>query len=337
MRLSTIIPCYNSAATIRRCLDSVYALPLQDSEFEVIVVNDGSTDETGEIVVEYGASRANLTLIRHIVNRNLGAARNTGLAVAKGNCIAFVDSDDEVGYGLVSALRILEEKELDMVAMRVEKVKEDGTRTEDLTLPYLPDEVFTGVKLQEEHPFWCSAVWGYIYSRSFIDSVNYPFAEGVFYEDSDYICSHLKYAKRISYSDESGYRVFSNPTAITRSFSASHAFGYAYLGFRMLTLYEGLEDKASSFAKTILEGGSYNLWSAFCRVPCLRSALDVIHFYNLLDSHVNRKWVLRYRQPVQYWTFWTRFCLKHRMAATSVAACVISFGGKELAKHFIHC
>lgn len=84
MRLSLIIPCYNSAATIRRCLNSVYALPLQESEFEVIVVNDGSTDETGRLVEEFGTAHPNLTQIRHLVNRNLGAARNTGLAVAKG-------------------------------------------------------------------------------------------------------------------------------------------------------------------------------------------------------------------------------------------------------------
>ena len=336
MRLSLIIPCYNSAATIRQCLDSVYALPLPESEFEVIVVNDGSSDETEEIVEEYVTRHANLTLIRHLVNRNLGAARNTGLTAVKGNVIAFVDSDDEVGPGLVSALKMMEEKGLDMVAMRVEKVKENGTVNEALSLPYSQDAVFSGIRLQEEHPFWCSAVWGYLYSRFFIESVTYPFAEGVYYEDTDFVVSHLKYAERMSYSDECGYRVFSNPTAITRSFSVEHVFGYAYLGFRMLSIYEGLEDKVGRFSETILEGGSYNLWRAFGRVPCLSSTLDVRHFYNLLDSHVNRVLFSRYSQPAQYWTIWTRFCIKHRMTATSVAGCFISFGGKGLVKHFFH-
>lgn len=63
----------------------------------MIVVNDASKDETGEIVEEYGKAHENLTQIRHLVNRNIGAARNTGMAAARGKYFAFVDSDDEVG------------------------------------------------------------------------------------------------------------------------------------------------------------------------------------------------------------------------------------------------
>ena len=168
------------------------------------MVNDGSTDETGRLVEEYGTAHPNLTLIRHLVNRNLGAARNTGLAVAKGDCIAFVDSDDEVGPGLVSALRMMEEKGLDMVAMRVEKVKEDGTIAEELTLSYSTDEVFSGVKLQEDHPYWGVQAWRYLYSLTFLEGVNYPFVEGVYYEDSDFVCNHLYRAERMAYCDDWG-------------------------------------------------------------------------------------------------------------------------------------
>ena len=208
MRLSIIIPCFNSAATIRRCLDSVYALPLSELEFEVIVVNDGSTDETGEIVREYATHHANLTLFRHLVNRNLGAARNTGLAMAKGDCIAFVDSDDEVGPGMVSALKMLGEKGLDMVAMRVEKVSEDGTVTEELTLPYSPEEVFSGVRLQEEKAYWGAQAWRYLYSKALLEEVGYPFVEGVFYEDSDFVYAHFYRAKKMAYCDDCGYRFY---------------------------------------------------------------------------------------------------------------------------------
>ena len=329
MRLSFIIPCFNSAATIRRCLDSVYALHLTESEFEVIVVNDGSTDETGKLVEEYGTAHMNLTLIRHLVNRNLGAARNTGLAAAKGDCIAFVDSDDEVGPGLVSALKMMEEKGLDMVAMRVEKVKEDGTVAEELSLPYSNEEVFSGVRLQEERPYWCCAVWGYIYLRAFIDSVNYPFAEGVDYEDSDFVCKHFYRAGRVAYCDDRGYRFyFCNPASITHKSSSKHVFGYAYLGVRMLAFYEELKDKSSVFAKTILEGGSYNIMKSFRRLLRLDSASEVRLFYNMLDSYVDRKSLKGYRKPACCWTFWTRFCLKHRLIASSFLECVISFGGR---------
>ena len=120
----------------------------------MIVVNDASTDETGEIVEEYAKEHENLTQIRHLVNRNLGAARNTGMAEAKGKYITFVDSDDEVRPGMVEALKRMEEDDLDMVAMRVERVAVNGEIRSILTLPYASDEVFEGTRLMTEHPYW---------------------------------------------------------------------------------------------------------------------------------------------------------------------------------------
>ena len=283
----------------------------------MIVVNDGSTDETGKLVEEYGTAHMNLTLIRHLVNRNLGAARNTGLAAAKGDCIAFVDSGDEVRPGMVSALRMMEEKGLDMVAMRVEKVKEDGTVADSLSLPYSQNEVFSGIRLQEEHPFWCSAVWGYVYSRVFLGKVSLPFVEGVYYEDSDFICNHLYQVERMAYCDEGAYQFyFKNTSSITHTISPRHVFSYAYLGARMLAFYESMEEKSSLFAKSILEGGSFNLMKSFRRLLRLRATSEVRQFYNLLDSQVDRLSLCKYRTPVCFWTFWTRFCLRHRLIAT---------------------
>ena len=303
----------------------------------MIVVNDGSTDDTGKLVEEYGTAHTNLTLIRHLVNRNLGAARNTGLAAAKGDCIAFVDSDDEVAPGMVCALKMMEEKGLDMVAMRVEKVKEDGKVAEELSLPYSNEEVFSGVRLQEERPYWCPAVLGYIFSRAFINSVNYPFVEGVYYEDSDFVCKHFYRAEKMAYCDDRGYRFyFCNPASITHTSSPKHVFGYAYLGVRMHAFYEELKDKPSVFAKTILEGGSYNIMKSFRWLPRLGSASNVRAFFNMLDSHIDRRALLKYRQTAYCWTFWTRFALKHRMIATSVSGCIAYLGGKGMMKRLHH-
>ena len=233
---------------------------------------------------------------------------------------------------MVNALKRMVEKGLDMVAMRVEKVKEDGTIAKELTLPYGPEEVLPGVRLQEEHPFWCSAVWGYIYSRAFIESVNYPFTEGVFYEDSDFVCSCLKRAEKVSYSDECAYRAFSNPSGITSTFSTEAVFCYAYLGVRMLALYEGLDNRATVFAYSILEGGSFNLWKAFKQLLRLGSKSDVRAFYNQLDSRVDRKALKKYRKPANCWTWWTRFGVRHRSGMTILAGAIIGMGIPGLRK-----
>jgi len=84
---SVIIPTFNEAEFIKECLDSIYALYTDDYSFEVITVDNGSTDSTTEIVKKYPAK-----LIK-IPNINVGAVRNRGAAIAKGKILAFVDGD----------------------------------------------------------------------------------------------------------------------------------------------------------------------------------------------------------------------------------------------------
>ena len=87
-RVSVIVPCYNDAISVRRCLNSVCSQTLKP--FEVIVVNDGSTDESGQIV----QSHAGVTKYLEQENQGSGAARNAGIAAATGDYIAFLDADD---------------------------------------------------------------------------------------------------------------------------------------------------------------------------------------------------------------------------------------------------
>ena len=87
-RASVIVPCYNDAVSVRRCLDSVGCQTLKP--FEVIVVNDGSTDESAQIVQAHGG----VTKYLEQDNQGAGAARNAGIAAATGDYIAFLDADD---------------------------------------------------------------------------------------------------------------------------------------------------------------------------------------------------------------------------------------------------
>lgn len=95
MLLTFIIPLYNCEKYIVRCLNSIYSCGLEDSDFEVVVVNDGSEDEGAEIVSEFARTKNNLTLL-NFNNRGTATARNEGLKVAKSEWIWFVDADDEI-------------------------------------------------------------------------------------------------------------------------------------------------------------------------------------------------------------------------------------------------
>lgn len=112
--VSVIIPCYNSSATIERALNSVVAQHYKN--VEVIVVDDGSADvdKTESVVNDFGDER--IIFVKHIVNKNGAATRNSGIKQSKGEYIAFLDSDDEWQPTHLSyALQIISNGNIDLV------------------------------------------------------------------------------------------------------------------------------------------------------------------------------------------------------------------------------
>ena len=93
MEYSIIIPAYNIEKYITRTLDSILSQNLPSDDFEVIIINDGSTDNTGLIVAEYEEKHNNITLIT-IDNSGPSVARNLAIDKAKGRYIMFIDADD---------------------------------------------------------------------------------------------------------------------------------------------------------------------------------------------------------------------------------------------------
>jgi glycosyltransferase involved in cell wall biosynthesis len=328
--ISFIIPAYNAVATIWRCLDSIYSLPLVEDEFEVIVIDDCSTDNTIVMVEKYASRHSNFVLFRQLENHRQGAARNKGIAMAKGKFVVFVDSDDEVGDGLFKAAKMAVDRDLDMVVMRVAIVSGEGMFEREMSLPYQKERIFSGVELQTELPFWFTGPVAYVYRNSFLKKVSYRFAEDVLFEDSDFVNVHLFHARRISYCDSCGYVVHYNAASTTHTISYKHLCDYALLGTRMLRFFESLEDKTSKYSEGIREGGSYNIMMAFRRLPRLKSSSEIRAFYDRFDARYDRKMLFGYREPAYCWTHWTRFCLKHRKLATMIIGVAIPLVKKRV-------
>ena len=329
---SIIIPSFNSQATINRCLDSVYALPIPEDEFEVIVIDDCSTDRTVDIIEEYEQIHSNLTLLVQQQNHRQGAARNRGLQIAQGDCIVFLDSDDEIVSGVLSAYNLSKKNDLDIVVMRCVKVDSEGNTNNEYNLPYAPDYVFTGVDFQTEYPYWCTAPWAYLYRRSFLKRVDYPFVEDVLFEDTDFVMEHLFHSARMSYSNECGYRMWNNPFSTTHTISFKHVSDYAALGTRILSLYQRLEDKCSPYADIILEGGSYNVMRSCKNLFKLKSFFDVRSFYNRFDSLADRTALSSYSKPAYCWNRWTRFCMRHKYGTIMIVGIILSLNLASLVK-----
>lgn len=100
-KVSIVVPIYNVEAYLSRCLDSILSQTLQD--IEVIAVNDGSTDASGEILDQY-ASKDTRIIVIHKKNGGVSAARNDGIQLVKGEYIGFVDPDDWIDHDMYEAL-----------------------------------------------------------------------------------------------------------------------------------------------------------------------------------------------------------------------------------------
>ena len=101
MRFSVIIPVYNVEKFIGKCLDSVFKQTYSD--YEIVAVNDGSTDSSLKILENYQINNPKLKIISQ-KNKGLGGARNTGISNAKGEFLIFLDSDDYIATNMLETL-----------------------------------------------------------------------------------------------------------------------------------------------------------------------------------------------------------------------------------------
>lgn len=324
MLVSFIIPSYNSAHTVKRCLDSIYALSLKPEEFEIIFIDDCSTDNTCEIVSVYQTQYDNITLLKQPQNKRQGAARNRGVSAAKGEYICFVDSDDAVSEGIVDAIRVAKKIQADMTACHHAFTNDQGNITkENEKLSITEKQIFSGIEMQNQYSYWCSAPWGYIYNRDFMKRVNYPFCEGVLYEDSDFVMTHLYYAQRMAYSPKEGYLVYYREGSTTHSISYRNFADYLLLGSRMLALYYAIQSDINQelrkdngirkFAESVLDGACWNVSKACVRLIKLKSINEVRAFYDRVDEHANRMELYADKNIRKYyWSFWSAICLQHK-------------------------
>lgn len=179
--ISVIIPLYNSAFTITRCLDSVLDQSHQDTSYEIIVVNDGSTDNSPEIVEKYimenKKTNYNFFLINQ-ANSGVSKARNAGLKVAKGEYIAFLDSDD---YWLSNKIKVqlnYFNDEIDFVcALR---------NNDTLGFPYKTKNGVAKITLRKLLIKIVGQTSTAIFKRKVIENTGYFDAEQKYSEDANY-------------------------------------------------------------------------------------------------------------------------------------------------------
>lgn len=210
-KISIIVPVYNVEKYLSQCLDSVVNQTLKD--IEIICVNDGSTDKSRKILSEYAQKDSRIIIVDQ-ENQGLSAARNTGMRVAKGEYIGFVDSDDWVDETMYEKLyQKALQFDSEMVLTGVHKFDDEEKKVVDddpyFTLGYFNssfDNVcFNHFQTKEFLFEFCVMAWNKIYKRSFLEEHSAKFPHGLIFEDGPFF-HHIFYKmERISLVRENLY------------------------------------------------------------------------------------------------------------------------------------
>lgn len=226
-KISIIVPIYNVEQYIQQCIDSLLHQTLSD--IEIILVDDGSPDNSGRIADEYSKRDSSIKVI-HQSNKGLGPARNAGIAEASGEYTGFVDSDDWV---LPDMFRVLYENAVSQnadisvggycnyVNGKIDRVNVHPLHGKTISAPEDLKQVrmdLYGVDDRSTDPFPMS-VWTSIYKTELIKKNHLQF-ENILSEDTIFNISIYKYASVISFIDCTDYCYRKDDQAsITNSFS----------------------------------------------------------------------------------------------------------------------
>lgn len=216
MLLSIIVPVYNVQNTLRRCVDSLFNQSLAIGSYEVILVNDGSQDNSLRISEELRDEHKNISIYSQ-TNQGLAAARNTGLAHANGDFVIFVDSDDWLLPNTIGkVLKIAVNNNLDICGYRLKVLHADGTFSVGGLQPFPIYQVLDGRMILPKAVNIGSAC-EVMYKKTFLENNNLRFSNGITHEDVDFNARVYAYAKRVMYTDIISYVYFYNPESLNRS------------------------------------------------------------------------------------------------------------------------
>jgi cellulose synthase/poly-beta-1,6-N-acetylglucosamine synthase-like glycosyltransferase len=225
--VSVIVPAYNAQERLERCLDSLLRQSL--AAIEIVVVDDGSVDGTAAICERYAALHANLVHVRQ-ANGGCSKARNTGLALARGQFVGFCDADDFVEPAMFERLYAAAvEQRADLAVCRyfigagdgrsgsnIEGLAAGAHERETIVRGWLKPLAGLG-DASAVHGF----VWTCLFRRSLLEDARIGFAEAIsMHEDALFLMAFLARAQRLAYVDEALYHYVHSPDSLTSQYFA---------------------------------------------------------------------------------------------------------------------
>lgn len=280
--ISIIVTTYNNEKYIKACLDSLFAQTFQD--FEIVVIDDGSTDQTSKIIDQYSA---NFRLkIHHQPNAGISVARNQGLKLSRGKFVCFVDSDDYVAKNYLEKLvaPLLQDSTIDISVCGYQEIYQDHQASYPLKPQLLTGYQATKNLLLNQRDFDVLA-WNKLYKKSLFTDYDILYPVGQIHEDNLTTYKLYSVAKNVQYLEDILYFYQRKNSRITKDFSSTEKT------LKRLQVKEQMAIEAQKYFKT----------------PDLKYAAEIslllayfAFFDNSISSHIDKKYFSIYRQKALY-------------------------------------
>ena len=276
MDLSIIIPVFNAESTIEQCIMTIED-QVSQYEIQIIAVDDGSVDNSVKVLQKLQKCYSNIEIFSQ-KNLKQSAARNNGLAYAKGKYVAFFDSDDDVMPGMISSMLSRMEQGNDLVVCGINKIYFSKSISE---VDSVFAENYESRKKLISRYLTCNneadvGLWNKIFRRDILDKFEISFSNGDFFEDSLFV---LKYLSVINYK-----RVLFIPIAFYNLYKREGSTTTSFKPYIDIFADKYISQVASwlSFKQIKIDE---NVWNAFV----LRIHLHVIHHHIKYDGSWNSK------------------------------------------------
>lgn len=226
MVLSIIIAAYNVEAFIEKCILSVSKQSLLPKFYEILVINDGSTDNTLTLLNELQKKVSNLRIISQ-ENSGLGASRNTGLQYSLGDYLWFIDGDDYIEENCLDGMvGILSEEQLDVLVLNYTVVDSSYKILSSDVKPFA-----NGNKILSGSDFYSlnyskNYTWLFIFNKKLFTENGISFKERINMQDSEILPKLMFYAKKISFFDKNSYFYVQQENSFTNSINGLKRYKY---------------------------------------------------------------------------------------------------------------
>lgn len=252
--ISVIVPVYKAEAFLTDCVESI--LSQTCSDYEIILVNDGSPDNSGKICDDYATKYGFISVI-HQENQGQAAARNHAMALAKGDWICFVDSDDLIHPQMLELLKQAAKESSAPISMcgmlEAVTLPEDFMRNREVHFETLTMDEDTLVSLHDadKYPAWVACAK--LIRRDLIE--NYLFHEGRVYEDNEAVCRWVCSGGSLAVTEEQLYFYRGNPDSTTKAAFRLKRLDYLWALERIIGFYTdlGYETLRQRFVDRYLE------------------------------------------------------------------------------------